>query len=891
MKRTKKKKANVRLRKRRLFYTKPRTKEELWLWVKMFFGIELTKNSVCPHHDSQLDYLWWLTQKMGDSFCLAARNTGKTQIEAIDITHASIFDSPCRTIMVAGCLHPSSPVITTRGFKPINEIRTGDMVYDGKNWNRAKGIAFRPPTNHLKFSFIGYPELYLTHNHPVLIIRGIECKLKDGKKISPRVCSSKVTCPYHTRRFKCRGHGKVEMVPASEVRIGDAMLFPTGYLSHTNNKKSNVDPFIQGLIFGSHTEIANGMLTFYKRRSISKEYDRYILDLIRDGIAKRLSVKPLRQEGAAARGFAIRYDKNFFKNYHLGIELPYDYFLWNKDDQKEFMRGAFSGTRFTTSSVPTYNKSFATTRNTRFALNVLSMIPLAKPKIDHWDKDTCTRLVFSNSCIEPIKNILPKKYASAKAYQVRSETTPEFNLTEWGKCLGVKIKAIEEQEPTVPFVDIEVENGEMFTTLWGVVHNSKLQASHAYRYTKKIFSASSDGIVNEDAESVGVEETVLKNGSSFRLLSSTNEAAGGFHVQRIKIDQIDDMSPDVYETLQFDIDQAATDHTQVDMVGTWDKLGGLYDVVLQRAREQNQKIFSWCLLDALEPCRDRMCSNCDLSDCCAGIAKSKPLEPGNGFLKIDKAIQVRKRLITQSKWDVQALLKKPRPLSAIIPKFNDAPPYVQTIGFNKVLDTRRGFDWGARGNFACVWLQYNEYEDRVYVVDELSGKPRQGAIDCAELVNAYEGRQGYRNILSSYGDPSGASWVADFSIMGIKVLTMYVPKDTRLDILTQLLEVRKDNKPGIIISAKCRKLRDQLLSYDARCYEKRSGAPRDDFVDALLYALGGMKNILKLRDNSVPALYTIKKSQEQARIEKFSPEMKRIVRLDKGKTDFKLLIP
>lgn len=873
-----------RLLRKQLFHSQPADKEELHLWTQTHFGVNLTKEAVCPHHDSQLDYLWHATQNRDkDSYLLANRSGGKTQCAAIGTDHNSEFYAPIHTLFVGGCLHPSSPVITSSGFKPIIEVRRGDKSFDGRSWQNIVGITSRPPRGYLKLSFIGFPPLGLTPDHPLLAIRGINCPLSSIGYISPRVCSDGVSCAYHRRRFHCKGRGIVEEVPAQELNVGDALIFPLSYMNASNGAKPICSSLIHGILFGSHTRAEKGLLTIYKRYSISREYDRWVLDRIRDIIAEEMNARPIRQE-SAGESFALRYDIEFFKGYHLGTDLPYDFFLWPEGDKHSFLKGALSGTRYTICNAPTYLNAFATTRNTSFAYNLFVLTAAARPKLDL--NNEYSRLIFADSSI-PMLNEVPQKFSSLKSLHHRAGTQAVLDLDGWGKVLATRIKSIEICEPSVPFIDIQVEGGERFLTLQGVVHNSELQASHMYAYSKKPYDKDRDGIASDETLAVGIRELALRNGSKIRIIPSSEKAAGGFHVDEIKLDQIDDMDTGVFDTLQFDIDMSSEGHTPVSMLGTWDKLGGLYDQVLQKARESGAKIWQWCLLDVIEPCKDRMCSICELSDCCGGIAKDKK----EGFLKIEKAINVRKRLLTQSRWAVQMLLQKPRPLEAIIPKFHDTIPFVQRIGYNPVLPTHRGFDWGARGNFASVWLQFDEYKDRVFVIAEIGSKPRTGAIECAERVMAYEGRKGIRNIASSYGDPSGASWIRDFQIMGIPVLTYYVSKESRLGILTNLLEIRSDGLPGIIISTECKQLRDQLLMYDIRCFEKRSGAPRDDFVDALLYPLASLNTRLKLKSDSPEGTIGIKRSQEAARIAKFSPEVERLLEVSRGKTDFTRLLP
>ena len=817
---------------RRLFYSQPSSKKELWLWVKAHFGVELTREAVCDHHQAQLDYLWYTTQQMGDSYVLACRNGGKTQMAAIATVYDSEFHSPCSTISVAGCVHPNTPLLTPSGFKPIINARVGDMSFDGEQWQNITGVTERPPIQHLKISFVGLPPLFVTHSHPVIRSKGIECPIEG--RTSPRVCSTGVKCAYHRRRFKCKGRGTTDEVPASELSVGDALIFPLNYASCQSGFRIQTSPLLQGLMFGSHVKRDKHHVTFYKRYSISREYDKGVLDQVREIIARVFDLRPVRQE-PAGHAFALRYDARFFKDYNISDSLPRNFFMWSEENKNEFMDGVMSGTKFNLCNVPSYNKAFSTTRNTEFALNLYALIAHSRPRYDHWDADDMHRLIVADSSILKLKKNLPASFAMLKPRKKRAGSQALLELNKWGRSLGNRIKSIEEVEPSVPFVDIEIEGGERFMTLWGIVHNSKLQAGHLYNYLRKIYDPKGKGIAREDAEQVMKEGTTLKNGSTVQIIASSQEAAGGFHVDHIRMDQIDDMKRGVFDTLQFDINMASADHVQVDMVGTWDKLGGLYDKVLHGAIEKGQKVFKWCLLDVIEPCRDRMCSMCDLSDCCGGVARDK----FEGFLKIENAIKLRRRLISDEIWGTQALLKSPRSVDALIPKFNDTHPFVQHVGFNPVFDTFRGFDWARCPS--AVWVQFDEHNDRIYIIDEYMGKPGAGAIVTGKAIRAKESREGYRNTTASYGDPAGASWIRDFNSMGISVISLVVDKDTRLAVLDHLLKIRPDGNPGVIISSKCVNLRSQLLQYDVRCRLKQRGAPQDDMVDALLYLLGGLR--------------------------------------------------
>lgn len=291
----------------------------------------------------------------------------------------------------------------------------------------------------------------------------------------------------------------------------------------------------------------------------------------------------------------------------------------------------------------------------------------------------------------------------------------------------------------------------------------------------------------------------------------------------------------------------------------------------------------------IEPCKDgRACINCDLSDVCGGVAKEKK----EGFLKRDAAIDIRHRLIHDEFFFVQMMLKQPRPLDAIIPEFHDGSPYVKYCKYNPSLPTYRTFDWGTRGNFVCLWIQVDEAHDRLFVIDEYHGG--RGAFPSreAKIVLSFEQKRGYKNIHGSYGDPRGPTWIREFELYGIYVIPLVRKKADRVALLGRLLQIRKeDSRPSLIISPKCKSLRAQLLTYDARCLFDQKGHPPDDAVDSLLYGLNGLRGKIQLRDDAAPGIIALSadKKREQ-RHQKYSQQFADYLELARGKTDFNRLL-
>lgn len=92
----------------------PRTKQDLYNYVKVFLGVDIPSQSVCADHCSPLDYLWHAYScdmrgaADGDAVVWANRGGGKTRIAAIATLLESLFKAGCQTRILGGSLEQSS---------------------------------------------------------------------------------------------------------------------------------------------------------------------------------------------------------------------------------------------------------------------------------------------------------------------------------------------------------------------------------------------------------------------------------------------------------------------------------------------------------------------------------------------------------------------------------------------------------------------------------------------------------------------------------------------------------------------------------------------------------------------------------------------------------------
>ncbi len=90
--------------------TRPRTRQDLKNYIKVFLGIDIPDKQICPEHNSPLDYLWhsfncdFTQPKPANADCAvwANRGGGKTDLAAVATLLDCIFKPSCQVRILAG---------------------------------------------------------------------------------------------------------------------------------------------------------------------------------------------------------------------------------------------------------------------------------------------------------------------------------------------------------------------------------------------------------------------------------------------------------------------------------------------------------------------------------------------------------------------------------------------------------------------------------------------------------------------------------------------------------------------------------------------------------------------------------------------------------------------
>ena len=159
--------------------------------------------------------------------------------------------------------------------------------------------------------------------------------------------------------------------------------------------------------------------------------------------------------------------------------------------------------------------------------------------------------------------------------------------------------------------------------------------------------------------------TRMTGDGSIQILTASSKSVRGPHPQKLKLDEVDEMAPEIYEASLF-IPQTAKDiKASIQIYSTMHKAYGLMSRVINEAAESGYRIFKWCIFDVMERCTaDRDCNTCPLWEDCGGRAKS-----ADGFIKIEDAI-TKKRMVSQDAWNAEALCRMPSQEGLIYKEFD-----------------------------------------------------------------------------------------------------------------------------------------------------------------------------------------------------------------------------
>jgi hypothetical protein len=221
-------------------------------------------------------------------------------------------------------------------------------------------------------------------------------------------------------------------------------------------------------------------------------------------------------------------------------------------------------------------------------------------------------------------------------------------------------------------------------------------------------------------------------------------------------------------------------------------------------------VFKWCMLEVIEKCIDRNCSQCPLWTDCRGKARQ-----ADGYLKIDDCITQMRRA-SRAGWEAEMLCRRPSLENVVFNEFDDNR-HVRQVDYNPNLPLYRAFDFGFVNPFVCLWIQVDS-AGVVRIIDEYVRSRATIDVHVNEIKSRTPG--GESRVTATFCDPAGAgvndvtgtSAIRELRAMGIKA------RYRRSGILEGIELIRRavragDGKSSLVISPKCQRLIEAMQCY------------------------------------------------------------------------------
>lgn len=348
----------------------------------------------------------------------------------------------------------------------------------------------------------------------------------------------------------------------------------------------------------------------------------------------------------------------------------------------------------------------------------------------------------------------------------------------------------------------------------------------------------------------------LTNGSNCAVLTQSEKCVRGLRVQKLRCDEVEDFSPDVWEAAQLitrstvsgrqsamkshamavDRSPSTIDriHGAIDAIGTLHKPFGLMQRVIETAQENGIPVVRWNLIDVLEPCPPhRECASCPLFAECGGVAKTRAA----GFVKIDDAIRMKKRVSLET-WKNEMLCERPRMQDAVFASFDPSIHVREEIAM-QASTTSLAIDFGIGAPFVCLWVQTDG--EKTFVIDEYAQKDRRVEDHIVEMK-----RRKWPTPTHIDCDPAGGARNDQTGISNVQVLKKagYVVKCRRTEVDEGVELIRAalhpaSGEPTLFIHPRCRYLIRSLtcLTYVRQRlrYAPFKDGEHDHAADALRY--------------------------------------------------------
>jgi hypothetical protein len=415
-----------------------------------------------------------------------------------------------------------------------------------------------------------------------------------------------------------------------------------------------------------------------------------------------------------------------------------------------------------------------------------------------------------------------------------------------------------------------------------ILGGSLAQSEQIYNALKEaILDGHGDwGSDRDTLDRLGKREGHYRNGSEVSLLAASPTSVRGPHVPSLKLDEVDEIEPDIRESAMGMAMEKRGVRSSVLMTSTWHRVAGPMAELMDRGNAGAFPVDSYCMFEVLETCPEErsgpsleLCPQCPLVGWCHSDRDRDPLgrpkaKRSAGHYTIDSLIQKAKS-VSDRVFESDYLCLRPKASGIWFTTFDERAHVRPDADFDPRFPVHVAVDSGV--HTGAVWFQtrprlngrghqVNVFAD--YFAEGVSAESNAKAI--VERTRELAGGIGPRTRVST--DPAGNARTAigptvrgEYErerLVGRNGLEAW-PGGKKVDGLQHLEALLKsaDGTVSLTIHPRCKRLVTAFQSY-ARAklanqwmdYAEDPQHPHEDLIDPLA---GGLK--LEFPDGRAPA--------------------------------------
>lgn len=359
---------------------------------------------------------------------------------------------------------------------------------------------------------------------------------------------------------------------------------------------------------------------------------------------------------------------------------------------------------------------------------------------------------------------------------------------------------------------------------------------------------------------------VFRNGSEVAILAASPTSVRGPHVPSLKLDEVDEIDPEIRESAMGMCMAIGGHKPSVLMTSTWHRIGGPMTALVERGRAGEFPVHTLCVFDVLERCPDdrsgprlENCPTCPLVSWCHADRDADPkgrpkAKRSRGHYSIDSLIQ-KTRVVSGRVFASDYLCDGPRADGLWFPAF-DARNVSEAAEYDPALPVWLSVDSGVFTGAVLFQVRPVAGPDRrptadwrvnVFADYLAEGLPAEAAaLELLRLIPEGAARRVCTDSAGGARNPVGPTVLAEYQRVGLrgdKGLECW-PKFAGCVTdglgLVEALVRSADGTAWLTVHPRCRRLSDAFRGY-ARA--KRAGQwqdypedpqhPHEDLMDAL----------------------------------------------------------